>query len=130
VAEVVEADAGETGSLHELLEGVREKLRMGGVAVGRQKTCRARTSGPAYLLAATTGLCRGEILGLRWADLDRYRLTVRQTTLASPRACPAKIMSEPLGHATVGFTLDIYTYRVEQLEHAAAHEFGRLIFGP
>jgi integrase len=37
----------------------------------------------AYLLAATTGMRRGEVLGLRWADLDleRHRLAVRQTVI-------------------------------------------------
>ena len=39
---------------------------------------------PALLLAATTGLRRGELLGLRWADLDlgRGRAAIRQTLLA------------------------------------------------
>lgn len=39
--------------------------------------------GAAYLLAATTGMRRGEVLGLRWADVDfpRARLGVRQTVL-------------------------------------------------
>jgi integrase len=37
----------------------------------------------AYLLAATTGMRRGEVLGLRWRDIDfpRERLAVRQTVL-------------------------------------------------
>jgi integrase len=36
---------------------------------------------PAVVLAATTGLRRGEVLGLRWADvdLDRGRAAIRQT---------------------------------------------------
>lgn len=35
----------------------------------------------AYVLAATTGMRRGEVLGVRWADIDmdRRRLAVRQT---------------------------------------------------
>ena len=35
---------------------------------------------PAYLLAATTGMRRGEVLGLRWedVDLDRGELSIRQ----------------------------------------------------
>jgi integrase len=38
---------------------------------------------PAYLLFATTGTRRGEVLGLRWCDvdLDQARLSVRQTLL-------------------------------------------------
>jgi integrase len=40
----------------------------------------------AILLGATTGMRRGEVLGLRWADLDldKGRLSVRQT-LSAPR---------------------------------------------
>jgi integrase len=39
--------------------------------------------GSAYLLAATTGIRRGEVLGLRWQDIDfqRRRLAVRQTVV-------------------------------------------------
>jgi integrase len=38
----------------------------------------------AWVLAATTGMRRGEILGLRWADIDfgSRRLAVRQTLLS------------------------------------------------
>ena len=38
----------------------------------------------AWTLAATTGMRRGEVLGLRWqdVDLDRGRLAVRQTVLS------------------------------------------------
>lgn len=39
---------------------------------------------PAYLLAATTGMRRGEVLGVRWRDIDfkDRRLHVRQTILS------------------------------------------------
>jgi integrase len=39
----------------------------------------------AWLLAASTGMRRGEILGLRWADvdLDRARVSVRQTLVVA-----------------------------------------------
>lgn len=39
---------------------------------------------PAYLLAASTGMRRGEVLGLRWVDvdLDASRLSVRQTLIS------------------------------------------------
>jgi integrase len=39
---------------------------------------------PAWLLTATTGLRRGELLGLRWrdVDLDAGRIAVRQTLLS------------------------------------------------
>jgi integrase len=35
--------------------------------------------GPLYALAATTGLRRGELLGLTWADVTDGRLTVRRS---------------------------------------------------
>jgi len=40
--------------------------------------------GPAYLLAAHTGMRRGEVLGLRWGDVDLHakRLHVRQAVTA------------------------------------------------
>jgi integrase len=40
---------------------------------------------PAYLLASTTGMRRGEVLGLRWKDLDleRGELSVTQTLTSS-----------------------------------------------
>ena len=39
---------------------------------------------PAYFLAAHTGMRRGEVLGLRWADVDtpRKRISVRQAVTA------------------------------------------------
>lgn len=39
---------------------------------------------PAYLLAGTTGMRRGEVLGLRWKDIDfeARRLVVRQAVLS------------------------------------------------
>jgi integrase len=182
----------------------------------------------AYLLAATTGMRRGEVLGVRWSDLDvaRRRLAVRQTvtsvnyriefgtpktarsrrsialdsgtvtallqhrarqavereavswryqdndlifakldgspihpdyfsqcfdrtvakldvprirlhdlrhthaTLGLAAGIPPKVMSDRLGHATVAFTLDIYTHAIPQMESDAADQMGQLIFGP
>jgi integrase len=48
----------------------------------------------AWLLAASTGMRRGEILGLRWADvdLDRARVSVRQTVVV---ANYRMVVSEP-----------------------------------
>ena len=178
-----------------------------------------------YLLAATTGMRRGEVLGLRWRDIDfkQARLAVSQTlgqvnykvifgapktvrsrrtisldpaTLAAlsdhrarqrgeqaalgrayndqdlvfakvdgspthpdyfsqcfdrtvaklpvPRirlhdlrhthaslglqaGVPAKIMSERLGHASVGFTLDVYTHVIPGHDQEAAEKVARLI---
>lgn len=56
--------------------------------------------GAAFLLGATTGMRRGEVLGLRWADvdLDARRLTINQTilnvgykiTLGSPKTARSR----------------------------------------
>lgn len=47
-------------------------------------SCKSVRLYPAFVLAATTGMRRGEILGLRWIDLDldAARLSVRQTLLS------------------------------------------------
>lgn len=182
---------------------------------------------PAYLLSASTGMRRGEVLGLRWRDIDLDNATVaiRQTlisvryeiTLSEPKTArghrtisldPAtvavlrahlamqqaerdrygeayedhnlvfarpdgrplhpdyfsqtfdrtvkrlglkkvrlhdlrhtyatlalragvdpKTVSARLGHATVAFTLDVYTKAVPQLDREAADKIADLIFG-
>jgi integrase len=179
----------------------------------------------AYLLAVTTGMRRGEVLGLCWRDIDfkQGRLTVRQTlglvnyklsfgspktvrsrrtisldpatlaalsnhrtrqrvekatnsaiyhdqdlvfakadgsptnpdyysqcfdrtvaklpvprirlhdlrhthaTLGLQAGVPAKIMSERLGHASVGFTLDVYTHVIPGHDQDAANQVAGLI---
>jgi integrase len=179
----------------------------------------------AYLLAVTTGMRRGEVLGLRWRDIDfkQARLAVRQTlghvnyklTFGAPKTMrsrrtisldpatlaalsnhrarqraertalgaaysdqdlvfakidgspthpdyfsqcfdrtvaklpvprirlhdlrhthatlglragvPAKIMSERLGHANVGFTLDVYTHVIPGHDQDAANQVAGLI---
>jgi integrase len=40
-----------------------------------------------------------------------------------------KIVSERLGHSTIGITLDIYTHVLPSLQHKAAREFGDALFG-
>ncbi|HEY3670029.1 MAG TPA: site-specific integrase [Acidimicrobiia bacterium] len=181
----------------------------------------------AYLLAATTGMRRGEVLGLRWqdVDLDLARLSVRQTivsvayeikfaepkttrsrrsialdqrtvavlrswrkvqledrillgddyensglvftredgrfihpdrfsqlfdkyvgssglprirlhdlrhthaSLALAAGVHPKVVSERLGHATVAFTLDVYSHAVPALQEDAADRVAALVFG-
>jgi integrase len=182
----------------------------------------------AYLLAATTGMRRGEVLGLRWrdVDLDAGRLSVRQSivsvayeikfsepktvrsrrsialdqrtvaalrawrkmqledrmllgddyessglvltgesgrfihpdrftqlfdkyvaasqvrrvrlhdlrhthaTLALAAGVHPKVVSERLGHATVAFTLDVYSHAVPALQRDAADRVAAVVFGP
>ncbi len=76
----------------------------------------------AWLLAGTTGLRRGEVLGLRWSDvdLDRRRLAIRQTLLAVRGELSFSTPKTPKSRRSV--TLDETTaaglraHRVAQLE--------------
>jgi integrase len=42
--------------------------------------------GPAFVMLATTGARRGEVLGLRWTDLDTCRASIRQTVITENHA--------------------------------------------
>ena len=86
---------------------------------------------PLFTLLATTGLRRGEALGLRWTDLNLVegRLAVRQTLLAVNNVV---IFGEPktssgrrtvdLDPATMGV---LHAHRRAQLEHRAQAGLGR-----
>ncbi len=122
----------------------------------------------AFRLLALTGARRGEILGLRWTDvdLDGERLTISRslTTHSSPlhpdsitrffeqgvrdsglprirlhdlrhgwasmallAGIHPKVVSERLGHATVGVTLDIYSHVAAGLDSDAAVQVAALV---
>jgi len=49
--------------------------------------------------------------------------------LALEAGVAAKVVSDRLGRASVGFTLDAYTHRVPALQANAADEVAGLIFG-
>jgi integrase len=42
---------------------------------------------------------------------------------------PAKVLSERLGHASIGITLDTYSHVVPALDEEAANKVADLIFG-
>ena len=84
---------------------------------------------PAFRLAAMTGMRRGELLGLRWQDVDLEagRLTVAQT-LVAPRYRLA--ISEPkTGQSRRTVDLDLETVAVLK-EHRKRQAEERLAFGP
>lgn len=68
----------------------------------------------------------------RDAELPAIRLhDLRHTyaTLALAGGVPAKVVSDRLGHATVAFTLDVYTHAVPDLEEEAAETVARMVLG-
>jgi integrase len=76
----------------------------------------------AYLVAATTGLRRGEILGLRWidVDLDGGRLSVRQSLVTAGRYGNVQISEPKTARSTRQVTLDPGT--VAKLRAHRAHQ--------
>jgi integrase len=67
------------------------------------------------------------------AGLPRIRLhDLRRThaTLALAAGVHPKVVSERLGHATVAFTLDVYSHAVPALQEEAADRIAALIFKP
>lgn len=70
---------------------------------------------------------------MRDAGLRRIRLhDLRHThaTLALAAGVHPKVVSERLGHATVAFTLDVYSHTVPALQAEAADRIASLIFKP
>ena len=89
---------------------------------------RASRHWTAYLLLATTGLRRGECLGLRWSDLDLdgARASIRQTVIAVKHTAMLGTPKTAKGRRTV--TLDAGT--VEALrEHRKRQAAERLLMG-
>ena len=93
-----------------------------------------RLSG-AYRLLLSTGMRRGELLGLRWGDvdLDAGRLTVRRTLITTDvqrKGEPGYSWSEPKTKAgRRPIALDPDTVRVLR-EHRRRQAAERLAFGP
>ena len=83
---------------------------------------------PAYLLLATTGLRRGECLGLRWSDLDLdgARASIRQTVIAVKHTAMLGTPKTAKGRRTV--TLDAGTVAALR-EHRKRQAAERLLMG-
>jgi integrase len=82
----------------------------------------------AYLLLATTGLRRGEALGLRWADLDLDggRASIRQTVIAIEHTVMYGTPKTTKGRRTI--TLDSGTVAALR-EHRKRQAAERLLMG-
>lgn len=90
---------------------------------------------PLFTLMATTGLRRGEALGLRWSDvdLDAGRLAVRQTLLAINSHMefgePKTARSRRTVDLDAGTVAVLRAHRKAQLEERAGRGLGRLRAG-
>lgn len=68
---------------------------------------------------------------IRNLDVPRIRLhDLRHTsaTLALKAGVHPKVVSERLGHATVGITLDLYSHVLDGMQAEAAEQIGAAIF--
>ena len=73
----------------------------------------------------TTGLRRGELLGLKWTGIDFQRKTLRiQRRIARQNGGNVKTVSGMMGHYSAGFTLDTYAHVTAQMQEDAANKMG------
>ncbi|SFJ54744.1 Site-specific recombinase XerD [Amycolatopsis sacchari] len=83
---------------------------------------------PIYPDTITEWLARiADRLGLPHLTLHELRHTYATTALRA--GVHPKIVSSRLGHATVAFTLDLYTADIPELDQAAAQEISNLFLG-
>ena len=69
----------------------------------------------------TTGLRRGELLGLKWTGIDFQRKTLRiQRRIARQNGGNVKTVSGMMGHYSAGFTLDTYAHVTTDAQLKAA----------
>jgi integrase len=85
---------------------------------------------PLYLLAATTGMRRGELLGLRWVDLDleKARLSVMQTLISV--AYKAQFSEPKTKRSRRTIAIDPATLAALKAQRAAPKGRERLAWGP
>ena len=85
--------------------------------------------GAAYMLAATTGMRRGEVLGLRWQDIDfeARRLRIYQTIVLVNYELTVSAPKTPRSRRSVA--LDPATVEVLR-EHKAQQEKEKALLGP
>ena len=76
----------------------------------------------------TTGLRRGELLGLKWTGIDFQRKTLRiQRRIARQNGGNVKTVSGMMGHYSAGFTLDTYAHVTSQMQEEAANKMGAFL---
>jgi len=62
-------------------------------------------------------------------NIRLYDLRHTSATLGIAAGVSAKIISEQLGHASVAFTLDVYSHVLPHMQEAAAKKVESLLFG-
>jgi integrase len=67
-------------------------------------------------------VARAELTPIRFHDLRHT-----YATLALQAGIHVKVVSERLGHASVGFTLDIYSHAIPAMQEEAAETFAALV---
>jgi integrase len=120
VADAATPPSAKSTKAPEMATWTPEQLRtfLAGIAVNRYF--------PLLRLAALTGLRRGEVLGLRWADvdLDAGRLVVRQQVTATGRKVSMGELKTAAGRRTItldGRTVEVLReHRRRQLEERMA----------
>lgn len=76
----------------------------------------------------TTGLRRGELLGLKWTGIDFQRKTLRiQRRIARQNGGNVKTVSGMMGHYSAGFTLDTYAHVTTDAQLKAAQTMGSIL---
>lgn len=76
----------------------------------------------------TTGLRRGELLGLKWTGIDFQRKTLRiQRRIARQNGGNVKTVSGMMGHYSAGFTLDTYAHVTTDAQLKAAQTMGNIL---
>ncbi len=63
-------------------------------------------------------------------NIRLYDLKHAAATLALAAGVSPKIISEQLGHASVAFTLDVYSHVLPHMQDAAAEKVEALLGGP
>ena len=78
----------------------------------------------------TTGLRRGELLGLKWTGIDFQRKTLRiQRRIARQNGGNVKTVSGMMGHYSAGFTLDTYAHVTTAAQRQAAGKMANVLSG-
>jgi integrase len=89
----------------------------------------AHRLGPAFFLAAHTGMRRGEVLGLRWSDVDLSgkRVSVRQAVIAVAYEIRTSDVKTGTGRRTIDID-EAVVAQLQSLRKRQAEE--RLLVGP